>query len=254
MSTMDVTGARLKVARAREHLSDLQGRVGNWLATAEPPRFTIDVEDDGRVHIVRLVDVPTVPAGWSLILGDVLHNLRSALDQLAWQAVISGGGTPGKGTCFPVLREHKDRSITVALKGAAPHLVDAVRRFQPYNRRSTAEALRGEPLWTLHRLDIEDKHRLLVLCPSLVKTFHHNVPEAAVGCRARLTLRPAENGAEVLRMYDLPQPAHSLDLEPQGEWDVWVGETEETAYVEVMALDVLFRPVESIIDGFEQHG
>lgn len=111
-----------------------------------------------------------------------------------------------------------------------------------------------EPLWTLHQLDIEDKHRLLVLCPSLVKALGYNVPEAAVGCRVRLALRPAENGAEVLRMYDLPQPAHSLDIEPQGDWGVWVGETEETAYVEVMALDVLFRPVESIIDGFEQHG
>ena len=38
----------------------------------------------------------------SAIAGEVFHNLRAALDNLAWNLVLSNGGSPGRHTGFPV--------------------------------------------------------------------------------------------------------------------------------------------------------
>jgi len=147
---------------------------------------------------------------WSLVLGDVLHNLRSALDLLAWQAVIAGGGVPGKQTAFPVfsvnVKAQGDKGVTGALKGAAPRLVESIRRFQPFNRCETQEALRNDALRILHRLDIEDKHHLLVVCAVVLGGIRHNVPAEVVGCTVTVTVQPAAacccrcGGAAVLEL------------------------------------------------------
>jgi len=83
--------------------------------------------------------------------------------------------------------------------------------------------------------------------------MQYNVPAKAVGCRVRETLQPAVDGAEVLRFYDLPQPMESMPIDPHGEYDVWVGETEDTAYLAVSALQVLAQSVERLIATFERH-
>lgn len=255
---MDVTGARLKTARARQHLADLQGQVTSWLARAGAPQFHVQATDEGWTHVARLVEVPDTPAHWSLVLGDLLHNLRSALDLLAWQAVIAGGGTPGRKTGFPVLSSNDqsrgDKAVTTALKGATPAVVKAVRQLQPYNRCPTRQALRSDALWVLHQLNIEDKHRLLVTCAQVVPTISYNVPEDVVGCTVTMTLQPAGNGAEVLRYSNLPRPVETVEMDPQGELDVWVAETEETAYVSIARLGALSDLLERVIDEFEEAG
>ncbi len=255
---MDVTGARLKVERAQHHIADLQEQVSTWLAAASEPQFTQEVLDGGLTHVVRLVHAPETPVGWSLILGDVLHNLRSALDLLAWQAVLAGGGTPTKHTKFPVHDHNKDKSadksVTVALKGASSDLVEAIRRFQPYNRCPTREVLRGDALWLLHRLNIEDKHHLLVVCPMVIRDISHNVPVEAVGCTVTVNLQPAHDGSEVLRYTNLPTPLEAVAIDPAGEFDVWVSETDDTAYIEVSRLEILVVQVTAVIDAFERHG
>lgn len=253
---MDVSGARLKVDRARRHLVDLQLQVATWRVAAPAPTFTVEALDDGHAHVVRVVEVPDVPVEWSLVLGDVVHNLRSALDLLAWQAVIAGGGSPSKRTAFPVFSRNVndvgDKGVTVALKGAAPRLVESIRRFQPFNRCETREALRNDALWVLHNLDIEDKHHLLVVCAAVLRGITHNLPPEAVGCTVTVTLQPASDGAEVLRFSNLPEPLPSMDLDPSGQFDVWVGETDETAYVSISDLDLLMTQVAEVIDAFEK--
>lgn len=254
---MDVTGARLKVKRAQHHLGDLQQQVADWLVSTPEPQFMQEVLDGGHTHVVRLVDAPQTPIAWSLILGDALHNLRSALDLLTWQAVIAGGGTPGSKTGFPVFprntKDQGDKGVTIALRGASHDLVEAIRRFQPYNRCPNRDALRGDALWLLHRLNIEDKHHLLLVCPMVIKDISHNVPVEAVGCTVTVSLQPALDGSEVLRYTNLPTPLDQVAIDTIGQFDVWVGETEDTAYIEVSHLDLLVTQVVAVIDAFERH-
>lgn len=253
---MDVTGARIKVERARVHIAAVEAEAARWLAEVGPPRFEQEVLDGGLTHVVRLAHVPPTPPHWGAIVGDVLHNLRSALDLLAWQAVIAGGGTPGKKTGFPVNAhnedEQGDKNVTVALKGAVPELVAAMRRFQPYNRCHTTEALRNDALWVLHRLNIEDKHHLLVTCAAVVGDVSHEVPYEALGGEVTVTLQPARDGAEVLRYSNIPKPVDHLVMNPRGTFDVWITETEDTAYIGVKDLHGLVQQTTAIIDAFER--
>jgi hypothetical protein len=59
--------------------------------------MSAELDPDSGYHIFR---VKAIPSDWmlhmSMILGDIAHNCRSALDQLYWQLVIHHGGRPKK--------------------------------------------------------------------------------------------------------------------------------------------------------------
>ena len=97
-------GARLKVERARKHL-DLLRQETRAFTEGKPygVRAEFDAERSEYAIRIRLRDPDTrVPIGLSLIAGDAVHNLRSALDHLAWQLAIIGTG-PGRFTQFPLM-------------------------------------------------------------------------------------------------------------------------------------------------------
>ncbi len=104
-------------------------------------------------------DPKPLPADLPIIIGDVVHNLRSSLDHLAWQAVGAGTQT----TAFPIWRgdgqptpkQLKDH-VKEKLKGSLHTVIDAVIALEPYSGG------KGDLLWKLHQLDIYDKHRLLI--------------------------------------------------------------------------------------------
>ena len=75
------------VAGWRKLLSDPDSgwHIFRWLVSTEPP-----VED------------------LSLILSDIVGNLRSTLDYLVWQLVLLGGRKPGRQASFPVVKRAKD--------------------------------------------------------------------------------------------------------------------------------------------------
>jgi hypothetical protein len=104
--------------------------------------------------------VPDVPPSLIAIVGDALHNLRSALDHLAWQIVIKAGNTPTTATAFPICNdiEHHKSVSPERMKGMSQAAIDAINDLKPYKGGGDPENL----LWCLHRLDAIDKHRLLV--------------------------------------------------------------------------------------------
>jgi len=77
---------RRKTQRAREHLRNLQTEVTAFLAT-KPYKVGVKRDPDTRKPIYFVADVATTPAALPLIAGDVLQNLRSALDHLAWPVI-----------------------------------------------------------------------------------------------------------------------------------------------------------------------
>jgi len=50
--------------------------------------------------LVRIREDP--PAEWSAIIGDAVHNARSALDHLAFALVEANGGSADENTTFPI--------------------------------------------------------------------------------------------------------------------------------------------------------
>jgi len=108
---------------------------------------------------MRLRVADDVPSKVSVIFGDVVHNLRSALDDLAWQLSLACGGEPNRSTAFPVFDEiPADLGAEIARRvpSASAEIVDTIRGLEPYRGG------KGTKVWQIHQLNIIDKHRLLV--------------------------------------------------------------------------------------------
>jgi len=73
---------RLKIDRAKRHIGELSQKAAAFLSTNP---YEIFIEDDHaagkRFWKVRVKEC--VPAEFSTIIGDVIHNARAALDLLA---------------------------------------------------------------------------------------------------------------------------------------------------------------------------
>lgn len=151
------TGPHAKIARARKHVSDLADETRAYLK-AEPAPLSI-VPQTSREGIVRLrLRVErSIPITLALILGDCVHNLRSALDILACDLIRQAGGTVTTYSGFPIVDDAQRLPEVIAekLKGAGEPIHSTVADWQPFNGASNH-------FWLLHRLDITDKHKLLL--------------------------------------------------------------------------------------------
>ena len=80
---MDIPpGVIAKLNRADRHIVDLGDLVERFL-TSQPFAVERVVSEDGRRHVVRWTRTAEIPVEISLVAGDAVHNLRSALDHLA---------------------------------------------------------------------------------------------------------------------------------------------------------------------------
>jgi len=133
------------IRQFEEHIPEKSGRAGlTWRFNVESP--------------------PPVSLG--VVAGDVIHNLRSALDHLARELVIANGANPrdeGRPrTQFPIVTASEQQPVIHTESGdissAAQVLLEVV---QPNNRPD-------HPLAVLTRLANIDKHRTIL--------FTHRVP------------------------------------------------------------------------------
>lgn len=80
--TSCLEGSKLKVMRAREHLNALKRDVANYL-NMEPYQFVLQHHRDGCTVYPEVSTRP--PRLLSVIIGDCVGNLRSALDYIVWE-------------------------------------------------------------------------------------------------------------------------------------------------------------------------
>ena len=91
---------RLKVERVNKHIADLQADIQDFFATN--PYFIIgERHPNTRQPVYKLGVCSEPPDRFSLITGDALQSLRSALDHMVWQLVEAAGNTPTSATAFP---------------------------------------------------------------------------------------------------------------------------------------------------------
>lgn len=164
----DLRGVDAKIRWAKGHLTKLKRGINDTLTT-HPYRFVGEMDAQTGEYVLSVRDLPAMDPAWSLQVGDVVHNLRSALDHLAWQLVILDGGEPTEKTQFPVRKSALNAKGELAhtqLRPAVsnPDILDALEAVQPYIGPEGQPANYAEnPLWRLNRLDITDKHRLLLV-------------------------------------------------------------------------------------------
>jgi len=89
-------GCDAKVARARTHLQALYDEINAYVAS-EPHEIVEAFDAEAREYWATFrVKVEPDWLAWGILLGDFIHNLRSALAHLVWQlALLSGNGRGG---------------------------------------------------------------------------------------------------------------------------------------------------------------
>lgn len=158
---------RVKVERAKQHIRDLDIAVKSFFDTKP---YVVGTKRNPQTPQLTyyMVSVGETPTTLTAIAGDVLQNLRSALDHLAYQLVLVGSGVSGptRHTCFPISDDAAIYKVETPRKvrGMLPAAIEAIDAIKPYKGGN-------DTLWRLHRLNNVDKHRLLITTGSAFRAL-----------------------------------------------------------------------------------
>jgi len=168
-----LAGPTLKLRRAKEHLNAFERETSGFFGT-DTYRAVREGEMEGSYEIVRAAVSRggAVPVAHGLLVGDCLHNLRSALDHLVFQLAIEHQGrvlsqTEGQAGSFPIVADRASRGMPEFLKGkpgrdlkyVSPKAQAVIHALQPCHARYPDRTW----LAILGHLDNIDKHRRLLL-------------------------------------------------------------------------------------------
>jgi hypothetical protein len=163
MAALD--GIRAKIDRAIEQLDSLETEAKATLER-DPVPITQDRNAEGW-NVLRMAPI-TLPLRWTIIMGEIIHDLRSALDHLIWQLVLANNQVPSRANQFPVFSEgtvptwaskdwkQRKASWARALQGVHLDDVALIKALQPYKRR---DRLRFVPIEVLTLFSNTDKHQ-----------------------------------------------------------------------------------------------
>lgn len=149
-------GPRAKVERADEHIRDLVTEIERF-HDRNPYEVVREIEaETGDLHYRFRLRVPLLPR-FSLIVGDAVHNLRSALDLLYRRLVEVNRKRPSESDAFPIFKSRTKAKpglgqVEGRIGKTAARIVGSLKPYPGGN----------EGLWRLRELDVIDKHRLLL--------------------------------------------------------------------------------------------
>lgn len=200
----------LKIKRAEKHFIELQGARDAFLATK--PYRVIKKVDPERAY--KMAQVAPVPDWIGAIIGDAVHNLRSALDHITRQLVLVALGVDDTNLEPHFPNGDKAGQYESALRGMkqkgwlrddAFHALLAVQAYKRGN---------GHQVWVLNRLNNIDKHRVILTTGASLRSFNlgaalSRIPwasyETAEGIRREMgTGRPVGTAHPVINLFMRP--------------------------------------------------
>ena len=218
--------AFLKLKRAHEQKRALKAEIASFIETHKPDAITRCVDPQTGEIVLKYI-APELPLMWSVQIGEILHNLRSSLDNIVYKLVeLEGEKAPRIGMVgFPICSDSKEfedkgRKMIAGLTDKSAALV---RSLQPYHRGQADRHV----LTMLNDLAKIDRHRMVHLCVVEAKVKRLEV-QPLKSKPGRVYSAPAgvlKNGAEVLR---LPPATTRADLKIDTRISFSVSIQEET--------------------------
>ena len=141
--THPLDGCWAKVERGKEHAETLEHYISQTFAVeSNRPNVGIKLDPNTGEYILYVSGLPDLSEGFiriGVLLGDIVHNFRSALDHLVFQLAMwntKGHIVNPKNIGFPTANKSAD---FLSAKGKELAEVDPahqaiIERFQPYNR------------------------------------------------------------------------------------------------------------------------
>jgi hypothetical protein len=227
MTRDPLQGIRLKHDRAHDQLAYLDAGVRAFVES-KPCTFRIEFDADRgelKIYVRELVAPPPI---WGVLIGEVVHNLRSALDHLVWELVIHNTGAPPRATKsgFPIFNTEAGydakNHAPVLVQGVAADTAALIKSLNPF---STGEGAKS-PLWLLQKLSNFDKHRTLHLTSTLLRGANFSLPPLKPMVRITgyqvARAGPVKDGAEIARFSLVGPPGSPFMAEDQMRVEVKV--------------------------------
>jgi hypothetical protein len=259
---------REKTKRAQHHLRDFEALIAPIKERRSyPAPKAIEPHDTSVAYVYRAQipesDDPILP----IIAGDLLFNLRSALDHIFVALVPNEQRT--KSTAFPIFTDDIEAINPVTgknlhpksaaswrrkTKGAPENAMAIVKRFQPYQFLQEGLDPQYNSLAILGAFQNADKHRQLVL----VSNGLRDPVVWRVGLDgSRVRVEPGEPVPpdHVLRnrtVVGFSPVATQVKMEAEGSLDVLIGDGADRAYHSCPdALETMVRDVGRVLDELE---
>lgn len=166
-------GSWAKLGRGAEHFNALEAELARAF---DPDAYNVVLysgeEREGRLCVTywEVAEFPKAPENTGILVGDTVHNYRSALDHMIWTLVRRRGRMPARPSNpkkrdgrrsiqFPFARSGRSfaNARNIRLPGVPDGFVNIIKRYQPY--RGSYES---QVFTLLERLSNIDKHRLIV--------------------------------------------------------------------------------------------
>jgi hypothetical protein len=214
----ELSGARTKLLRAYEHLSELRAHHEKFVTERNPYRMLSEADPEPGYYLWRAkIEEPPPLEKWASLAGESVHALRSALDHTAHELVHIN--RPGDDYSeFPIYKNRKRwiKDGPGKLPGVDRKVIAQVKWLQPYRR-----AEQFDFLWVIHALDIIDKHRRLNLVSPLMRQARFtSIPPNQID--AEILAGPFIDGTPIARFKLGP----NVNVQTQFAFDIAFGEGE----------------------------
>ena len=158
---------RWKLWRAREKSKEADDLCKDWLKS-DFCTFRLEQDRQGRL-VMRIGDITPAPVEYVLLIGEIAHHLRSALDHLVYPLARPATRRAEDFVKFPLCSTRKrfGSQKARALPGVPRGVVSLVESVQPYHRRKWPET---RLLGQLQAIDNWNKHRALPIAASSIET------------------------------------------------------------------------------------
>ena len=185
------------------------------------------------------------------MVGEFLHNTRSALDNLVWQLVLRSGATPSNRNQFPIFtdpaRPPAQGRLDTMLRGVSADHRTVIEELQPY-RGGHIHRLAKRALTILANLSNIDKHRYLH--PAFGVIDPQNPAQAKIRSthpllEQRISPGLLYDGAEILAIRVAPEA--KVIVEGKLTMDVAFGEPGVT----VSLLDGVHQQAVRVVERFQ---
>jgi hypothetical protein len=176
-------GPRLKVRRAESEIDAFRRAEDIFRKQTNNKIVKAEFNPKTGKDVYRVSMKVSPPLEWGVLIGEIAHNLRSALDGLVYQLALLETDTPAWDTGFPVFlrghtvrRKRKGGGLLPHFKGEGTSkrrklgdgekMIQSLREehqaliegLQPYK---SGRGGKNSPLWHLYEINNADKHRLI---------------------------------------------------------------------------------------------
>jgi hypothetical protein len=157
-----------KLKRANENISNLESEIKSFFQNGE---YAVLPEDNKELLLkaIEYHNKRVIPLRFSVLAGEIIHHLRSILDHVVWESSSEAYRQDfPRRIEFPIVQVRPVKKDDIAgyerkVNGITDcRILDVIDSLQPYNSTDPVD----DPLLILHKMDVFDKHRELVLCAS----------------------------------------------------------------------------------------